>query len=70
MFTKDASTERGGYSKDRRMKKFGMILLGLYLIIDGLLGFGVNFGPLIMLLYVVAIVGGVLMLLGALKSSG
>ena len=52
------------------MKKFGMILLGLYLIIDGLLGFGVNFGPLIMLLYVVAIVGGVLILIGALKSSG
>ena len=52
------------------MKKFGMIFLGLYLIIDGLLGFGVNFGPLIMLLYVVAILGGVLILLGALKSSG
>ena len=52
------------------MKKFGMILLGLYLIIDGLLGFGVNFGPMVMLLYVVAIVGGVLILLGALKSSG
>ena len=52
------------------MKKFGMILLGLYLIIDGLLGFGVNFGPLVMLLYVIAIVGGALIVLGALKSSG
>ena len=52
------------------MKKTGMILLALYLIIDGLLGFGVNFGPLVMLLYVIAIVSGVLILLGALKGSG
>lgn len=52
------------------MKKTGMILLGLYLIIDGLLGFGVNFGPLVMLLYVIAIMAGVFILLGALKSSG
>jgi hypothetical protein len=52
------------------MKKLGMILLALYLIIDGLLGFGVNFGPLVMLLYVVAIVGGVLILITSLKSAG
>lgn len=52
------------------MKKLGMILLALYLIIDGLLGFGVNFGPLVMLLYLIAIAGGVLILIGALKSSG
>ncbi len=52
------------------MKKLGMILLAIYLIIDGLLGFGVNFGPLVMLLYVIAIVGGVLILIGAMKSSG
>ena len=51
------------------MKKLGMILLGLYLIIDGLLGFGVNFGPLIMLLYIVALAAGALILIGALKSS-
>jgi hypothetical protein len=66
----NASTERGGYSKNRNMKKTGMILLALYLIVDGLLGFGVNFGPLVMLLYVIAIVAGVFILLGALKSSG
>jgi hypothetical protein len=66
----NASTERGGYSKNRNVKKTGMILLALYLIIDGLLGFGVNFGPLVMLLYVIAIVAGILILLGALKSSG
>jgi hypothetical protein len=67
---KSASTQAGGYSKDRRMKKLGMILLALYLIIDGLLGFGVNFGPMVMLLYLIAIVGGVLILIGALKGSG
>jgi hypothetical protein len=67
---KNGSTERGGYGKNHRMKKIGMILLALYLIIDGLLGFGVNFGPLVMLLYVIAIVAGVLILLGALKGSG
>jgi hypothetical protein len=67
---KNASTKRGGYGKNRNMKKIGMILLALYLIIDGLLGFGVNFGPLVMLLYVIAIVAGVLILLGALKGSG
>jgi len=52
------------------MKKLGMILLALYLIIDGLLGFGVNIGPLVFLLYLIAIVGGVLILIGALKSAG
>jgi len=54
----------------RGMKKLGMILLALYLIVDGLLGFGVNFGPFIMLLYVVALAAGVLILIGAMKSSG
>ena len=33
------------------MKKLGMILLALFLIIDALLGFGVNIGPLVFLLY-------------------
>jgi hypothetical protein len=66
----NASTEQGGYRKNRNMKKTGMILLALYLIIDGLLGLGVNFGPLVMLLYPIAIVAGVIILLGALKSSG
>jgi hypothetical protein len=50
------------------MKKFGMILLAVYLIIDGLLGFGVNFGPLVMLLYVVALAAGALIFIGAIKS--
>ena len=49
------------------MKKLGMILLALYLIIDALLGFGVNFGPLVYLLYLIAFVAGILILLSALK---
>ena len=52
------------------MKKLGMILLAVYLIVDGLLGFGINFGPLVMLLYVVALSAGLLILIGALKGSG
>jgi hypothetical protein len=36
-------------------KNIGMLLLAVYLIIDGLLGFGLNLGPAIFLLYVVAL---------------
>ena len=35
-------------------KNIGMLLLAVYLIIDGLLGFGLNLGPAIFLLYFVA----------------
>jgi hypothetical protein len=45
-------------------KNIGMLLLGLYLIIDGLLGFGLNLGPAIFLLYLVALGAGVFILLG------
>ena len=45
-------------------KNIGMFLLALYLIIDGLLGFGVNFGPAIFLLYIVALAAGVFILIG------
>src|SRR5437870_159390 len=54
-------------SKSRIMrlnKNIGMILLAIYLIIDGLLGFGVNFGPAIFLLYLVALAAGVCILIG------
>jgi hypothetical protein len=64
------STQRGGYSKDQPMKKIGMILLALYLIVDSLLGFGLNLGPAIFLLYLIGLAAGVLILIGALKSSG
>jgi len=46
------------------MKKIGMILLAVYLIVDGLLGFGLNLGPFIFLLYIVALAAGVFILIG------
>ena len=45
-------------------KNIGMILLAVYLIVDGLLGFGLRLGPAIFLLYPVAIAAGILILLG------
>jgi len=42
----------------------GMVLLALYLIIDGLLGFGLQLGPAIFLLYVVALAAGIFILIG------
>ena len=45
-------------------KSIGMILLAVYLIFDGLLGFGLNVGPAIFLLYLVAMASGVFILLG------
>ena len=50
------------------MRKIGMILLAIYLIIDGLLGFGLNLGPAIFLLYLVALGAGALILIGQLGS--
>ena len=45
-------------------RNIGMLLLGVYLIIDGLLGFGLNLGPFIFLLYLLALVAGVLIVFG------
>jgi hypothetical protein len=45
-------------------KNIGMVLLAIYLILDGLLGFGLNLGPAIFLLYLVALAAGVLILIG------
>ena len=45
-------------------KNIGMLLLAVYLIVDGLLGFGLNFGPAIFLLYVVALAAGIFILIG------
>ena len=52
------------------MKKLGMILLAVYLILDALLGFGFNMGPAVYVLYLVAFAAGVIILIGAMKSSG
>ena len=45
-------------------KNIGMLLLAVYLIIDGLLGFGFNFGPAVFLLYLVALAAGIFILIG------
>jgi hypothetical protein len=45
-------------------KNIGMVLLAVYLIVDGLLGFGLNIGPAIFLLYIVALAAGVFILIG------
>ena len=45
-------------------KNIGMLLLAVYLIVDGLLGFGLQLGPAIFLLYVVALAAGVFILIG------
>jgi hypothetical protein len=45
-------------------KNVGMLLLAVYLIVDGLLGFGLNLGPAIFLLYVVALAAGIFILIG------
>jgi hypothetical protein len=58
---------RGGDLKDRHMKlnkNIGMLLLAVYVIIDSLLGFGLNLGPAIFLLYIVGLAAGVFILIG------
>ena len=45
-------------------KNIGMVLLAFYLIIDALLGFGLNFGPAVYLLYLVAMAAGIFILIG------
>jgi len=53
--------------KIRAMKitrNVGTFLLGIYLIVDGLLGFGLNLGPAIFLLYLIAMAAGIFILIG------
>ena len=45
-------------------KNIGMLLLAVYLIVDGLLGFGLHLGPAVLLLYVVALAAGIFILIG------
>jgi hypothetical protein len=45
-------------------KNIGMLLLAIYLIIDGLLGFGLNLGPAIFLLYFLALAAAIFILIG------
>ena len=45
-------------------RSIGMVLLAVYLILDALLGFGLNIGPAVFLLYLIAFAAGVLILIG------
>lgn len=47
-----------------KIGKIGALLIALYLIVDGLLGFGLNLGPGIFIVYLLAIVAGVFILIG------
>ncbi len=60
------SSEEAIYNIDimKITKNIGMLLLAVYLIVDGLLGFGLNLGPAIFLLYIVALASGVFILIG------
>ena len=60
------SAEQAIYKIDamKITKNIGMLLLAVYLIVDGLLGFGLNLGPAIFLLYLVALAAGVFILIG------
>ena len=55
---------RGELQAMKITKNIGMLLLAVYLIIDGLLGFGLNMGPAVMLLYIVALAAGIFILIG------
>ena len=48
----------------KNTRNIGIILLAVYLIVDGLLGFGLYLGPAIFLLYLIAIAAGILILIG------
>ena len=41
-----------------------MVLLAIYLILHGLLGFGLPLGPAVMLIDLIALAAGILILLG------
>jgi hypothetical protein len=45
-------------------KNIGMLLLALYLIFDSLLGFGLNVGPAVFLLYLIGLAAGIFILIG------
>ena len=53
----------------KTIRKIGMIVLGIYLIMDGLIGFGIGFGPWIFLLYLLGMIGGVFVVIAALAEN-
>ena len=51
------------------VNKLGMIFLAVYLIVDSLLGFGLNLGPAIFLVYLLGLIGGVCILIGQMAGA-
>ena len=49
--------------------KIGMITIALYLIVDSLLGFGLNLGPAIFLVYLIGLFGGVCLLISQIAGA-
>ena len=45
-------------------RSVGLMLLAVYIIVDSLLGFGLNLGPGIFLLYLLGLIAGILVLIG------
>ena len=64
--TQRLSADRAAYNIQimKITKNIGMLLLAIYLIVDGLLGFGLHLGPAILLLYLVALAAGICILIG------
>jgi len=60
----DTLPARSKYCRMKLTKNIGMLLLAIYLIIDGLLGFGLHLGAFIFLLYLVALAAGIFILIG------
>ena len=50
----------------KSLNKLGLIFLAVYMIVDSLLGFGLNLGPAIFLVYLIGLIGGVCLLIGQL----
>ncbi len=48
----------------RLTKNIGMLLLAIYMILHGLLGFGLPLGPAVFLIDIVALAAGVFILIG------
>ena len=63
-FTGCQRQNQSAVSDHDNYKNIGMLLLAVYLIIDGLLGFGLQLGPAIFLLYFVALAAGIFILIG------
>jgi hypothetical protein len=60
------SAEQANYKIDimKFTKNIGMLLLAVYLILHGLLGFGLPLGPAVFLVDIIALAAGIFILIG------